>query len=138
MESEAPDKDCYTLPNGECIAPDCSLHGPLEVKKPRSLQTSDPLWGTSGPDKKHFKLSGAAPTDAPSNGTVHRKDRNVCKKSSDHTHHYEIVVERVYRDFEMMVNQCSHCGKKKGFAYRVWTRPKPEWYLKMEARWKKK
>jgi hypothetical protein len=25
---EAPDKDCYTLPNGECIA-DCDLHAPL-------------------------------------------------------------------------------------------------------------
>lgn len=27
--SDAPDKDCYTLPNGECVAPNCSLHGPL-------------------------------------------------------------------------------------------------------------
>lgn len=30
MDSEAPDKDCYTLPNGECIAPTCSLHGARE------------------------------------------------------------------------------------------------------------
>lgn len=29
MLNDAPDKDCYTLPNGECVALNCSLHGPL-------------------------------------------------------------------------------------------------------------
>lgn len=105
-----------------------------KIRKDRSLQTSDPLWGTSGPDKKHFKLSGAAPTDAPSNGTVHRRDKKLCKRSPDHAHHYEIVVERVYRDFESMTNACRHCGKKKGWGFRVWTAPKPEWFKKLEAK----
>jgi hypothetical protein len=24
----APDEGCYTLPNGDCVAPDCALHAP--------------------------------------------------------------------------------------------------------------
>jgi hypothetical protein len=26
---DAPDSECYTLPNGECVAPRCKLHGDL-------------------------------------------------------------------------------------------------------------
>lgn len=111
----------------------------VPIRKDRSLAAKGYAgWKDNHAQKKHFKQSGAVPTEAPSTGTKHHKDRTVCKKSPDRAHHYEVAVERAYRDFEMMVNQCTHCGKKKGFAYRVWTRPKPEWYLKMEARWKKK
>lgn len=25
---DRPDRDCYTLPNGDCVSPMCGLHGP--------------------------------------------------------------------------------------------------------------
>jgi hypothetical protein len=28
-ESDAPDRLCYTLPNGECVSSWCPLHGPI-------------------------------------------------------------------------------------------------------------
>ena len=106
-----------------------------QVRKARSLQTRDPLWGTGGPDKKHFKLSGAVPTDAPSNGARHHKNKRICKKSPDHEHHYEVVVERIWSGRnERMVDQCSYCGKKKGYGFTVWIGPKPEWIKRMEER----
>jgi hypothetical protein len=104
----------------------------IPIRKPRSLQTRDPLWGVGGPDKKHFKLSGAAPTNAPSNGVVKHKDRNICKKAPDHQHHYEVVVDRFYKWSEHMVDQCVHCGKKKGWGFTVYI-VKPEWIKKLEA-----
>jgi len=106
-----------------------------QIRKARSLQTSDPLWGTSGPDKKHFKLSGAAPTEAPSTGVRHggKNKSKVCKKSPDHEHHFEVVADRVYWRSEHMVDQCSYCGKKKGYGFNVWI-VKPDWIKKLEAR----
>ena len=29
-KDDAPDSECYTLPNGECVAPVCKLHGPVD------------------------------------------------------------------------------------------------------------
>lgn len=109
-----------------------------KIRKPRSLQTNDPLYGAGGPNKKHFKLSGAAPTDAPSQGTVKHRDKRICQRSPDHAHHYEVVCEHAWYWYERMIDQCIHCGHKKGWGFEVWTRPKPEWRKKMEAKWRRR
>ena len=41
---DQPDIDCVTLPNGECVAPNCRLHGPMTDEtrqRLRKAQTDD-------------------------------------------------------------------------------------------------
>lgn len=45
---EPPDADCHTLPNGECVAPNCRLHGPAETDAERDARfapLNDATWG---------------------------------------------------------------------------------------------
>lgn len=110
-----------------------------KIKKLRSLTSRDDSWGwgSRDVDPKHFRVNGAVPDNAPSNGSRHRKNKDICKRAPDHIHHYEVRVNQAYRDFEQMVDTCIHCGKKLGYGFRVWVRPKPEWYIRMQARWKR-
>lgn len=111
--------------------------GDPKIRKPRSLGAKGYAgWKDNSAQKKHFKLNGAVPTNAPSTGVKHGGKRKICNRSPDHEHHYEVKCERAYDAFEQMVDTCTYCGFKKGFGFRVWTKPKPEWYLKMEKRWR--
>jgi hypothetical protein len=111
----------------------------LPIRKPRSLAAKGYAgWKDNSAQKKHFKLSGAVPTNAPSTGAKHggKNKSKTCKKSPDHEHHYEVVAERVWKMAETMVDTCIYCGHKKGYGFQVWVMPKPEWRKKLEAKWK--
>lgn len=105
------------------------------IRKPRSLTSRADSWGWSDRevDPKHFRTNGAVPDESPSQGSVHRKNRNVCKGSTDRQHHYEVVCDRFYKWSEHMVDQCTGCGKKKGWGFTVYI-VKPDWIKKLEAR----
>lgn len=111
--------------------------GPIDpdpkVRKPRSLTTRGDGWVADNTTHKAFRVNGADPADLPSQGRVHHKPKQICKRSPDHEHHYEVVSERVYWRSEHMVDQCSYCGKKKGFGFTVWI-VKPDWIKKLEER----
>lgn len=36
---DPPDRDCFTMPDGSCVAPICKLHGPLQLATMKKLDT---------------------------------------------------------------------------------------------------
>lgn len=47
---DIPDAQCFTLPNGDCVAPDCKLHAPTE----QPMSARDSQWQSTQASIEHF------------------------------------------------------------------------------------
>jgi hypothetical protein len=105
---------------------------PIVARYPKTLIDKPADGWSGGVRRRNVRAYPDLPDNFRSGKNTRRNLKDFCRGKATTPHVFEVQVLQVWRDSEQMVMACQNCGKHQGYRFRVWTKPKPDWYRRLQ------